>query len=180
MVRPILQYPAAVLRRPADPVSTVDSRIRALLLDLRDTMMAAPGVGLAAPQVGAGARVCVADWGEGIIDLINPRIATRTGSEDGIEGCLSLPNIECEVVRSLDIGVDALDRDGQPFHLDLHGFGARVVQHEIDHLDGVLILDRAAGDRFTHYLGDDADGEPVSEPLDRAGVEALFTAAAAR
>jgi len=180
MVRPILRFPAPVLLRPTAPVGAVDTRTRALLNDLVDTMKAAPGVGLAAPQIGVGQRVCVADWGEGVTAFVNPRIMSRSGSATGTEGCLSLPGIECQIVRSMAIAVDALDRNGQPFHLDLNGFSARVVQHEIDHLDGVLILDRAAGDRFTRYLGDDADGEPISEPLDRAGVEALFTAAAAR
>jgi len=135
-----------VLRQRAQPVAPVDAGIRQLVDDLFETMRAAKGVGLAANQVGVAQRVAVVDVGEEFgppLVLINPRIVEiGDESESAEEGCLSIPDVYAEVERPYSIVLEALDRDGQPYRLPVTGFKARAVQHEIDHLDGVLFLDR--------------------------------------
>ena len=134
-----------VLRERAKPVPVVDDTVRQFVDDLFDTMHAAKGVGLAANQVGVPLRVAVVDVGEETPDpmvLINPIVTPRGDmAETAEEGCLSIPEIFAEVERPLDITVEALDRDGKPYRMDLTGYKARAVQHEVDHLDGVLFLD---------------------------------------
>src|SRR5262249_9342170 len=116
-------------------------------VDLRDTMRAYHGVGLAANQVGVAQRVAVVDVPidddhRAAYTLVNPEIVSRAGSEVGEEGCLSIPGIYDDVTRSLKIVVRASDENGQPFELAADGYLARAIQHEIDHLDGVLFVDR--------------------------------------
>jgi peptide deformylase len=134
-----------VLRQRATPVAAVDDAVRQLVDDLFETMRAAKGVGLAANQVGSTRRVAVVDVGEDNpppLVLINPRIVQASDvTETAEEGCLSIPDIYGEVERSLAVTLEAIDRDGHPYRVDLAGFKARAVQHEIDHLDGVLFLD---------------------------------------
>jgi len=134
-----------VLRQRATPVGAVDDAVRQLVDDLFETMRAAKGVGLAANQVGVARRVAVVDVGEDDpppLVLINPRIVHATAvTETAEEGCLSIPDIYGEVERPLAVTVEALDRDGRPYRVEVAGFQARAVQHEIDHLDGVLFLD---------------------------------------
>jgi peptide deformylase len=134
-----------VLRQRAAPVARVDDEVRQLVDDLFDTMRAAKGVGLAANQVGMARRVAVVDTGEQDpppLVLINPTIVERSDdSETAEEGCLSIPEIYGEVERPLRVTVEALDRDGRPYRIDVMGYKARAIQHEIDHLDGVLFLD---------------------------------------
>jgi peptide deformylase len=135
-----------VLRQRAQPVSPADPRIGQLVDDLFETMRAAKGVGLAANQVGVAQRVAVVDVGEDLgppLVLINPRIVEAgTERESAEEGCLSIPDVFSEVDRAHTIVLEALDRDAQPYHITITGFKARAVQHEIDHLDGILFLDR--------------------------------------
>ncbi|HZI22972.1 MAG TPA: peptide deformylase [Gemmatimonadales bacterium] len=134
-----------VLRQRATPVARVDDAVRELVDDLLETMRAAKGVGLAANQVGLATRVAVVDVGEDApppLVLINPRVVpVGDEQETAEEGCLSIPEIYGEVERPLNVTVEALDRDGRPYRAELSGFKARAVQHEVDHLDGVLFLD---------------------------------------
>jgi peptide deformylase len=134
-----------VLRQRAAPVAAVDDEVQRLVDDLFETMRAAKGVGLAANQVGVARRVAVVDTGEETpppLVLVNPRIVqTSDVTETVEEGCLSIPDIYGDVERPLAVVLEALDREGRPYRIDLSGFKARAVQHEIDHLDGVLFLD---------------------------------------
>ncbi|OLC07700.1 MAG: peptide deformylase [Gemmatimonadetes bacterium 13_1_40CM_66_11] len=133
-----------VLRQQAAPVARVDDAVRQLVDDLFETMRAAKGVGLAANQIGVARRVAVVDIGEDPppLVLINPVILER-GDEHEIaeEGCLSIPEIFGDVERHARVVVDALDSDGKKFRAEALGYKARAIQHEIDHLDGILFLD---------------------------------------
>lgn len=132
-----------ILRRPAKPVRFVNQGIRTLLRDMAETMYAAPGVGLAAPQVGVGKRLVVVDTGDGLVQLVNPEVVERAGAAADWEGCLSIPGFVGEVERAERVRVKALDADGRPIWIDGEGYFAVALQHEIDHLDGVLFTDRA-------------------------------------
>ena len=144
-VRTLHLLGSPVLRQRAVPVAAVDDAVRRLVDDLFETMQAAKGVGLAANQVGVAQRVAVVDVGPDDpppIALINPRIVQVSDEvETTEEGCLSIPEIFGEVERPLRVTVEALDREGRPFRAEVSGYKARAVQHEIDHLDGVLFLD---------------------------------------
>ncbi len=144
-VRQLHLLGSPVLRQRAAPVATVDDAVRRLVDDLFETMHAAKGVGLAANQVGVARRVAVVDVGEDApppLVLINPRIVQASDTmESAEEGCLSIPDIYGEVERRLGVTIEALDRDGRLYKVELSGFKARAAQHEIDHLDGVLFLD---------------------------------------
>ncbi|HEX9206336.1 MAG TPA: peptide deformylase [Candidatus Deferrimicrobiaceae bacterium] len=147
MRRNILVYPDPFLARKAAPVSAVDDRVRTLIGDMFETMYAAEGVGLAAPQVGVGKRVIVLDVSP--VDetvppmaIVNPEIVERKGSVAGEEGCLSVPGVQGEVCRAETVVVRGLDPEGKPVHLSAAGILSRALQHEIDHLDGVLFIDR--------------------------------------
>jgi peptide deformylase len=126
-------------------VARVDDEVRQLVEDLFETMRAAKGVGLAANQVGVARRVAVVDVGDQgppPLVLINPTIVGHSAETDTAEeGCLSIPEIYGDVERPLSVTLEALDLDGRPYRLDVSGYKARAVQHEIDHLDGVLFLD---------------------------------------
>lgn len=140
-----------VLRQRAQPVSPADPDIRELVDDLFETMRAAKGVGLAANQVGVAQRVAVVDVGEEFgppLVLINPRIVEAGEEDDSAEeGCLSIPDVYSDVRRPVSIVLEALDRDARPYRITVTGFKARAVQHEIDHLDGILFLDRLSAVR---------------------------------
>ncbi|MBE3588958.1 MAG: peptide deformylase [Thermoanaerobacteraceae bacterium] len=139
----IVLYGDEVLREKARPVTRITPNILRLLDNMRDTMYDARGVGLAAPQVGVSKRVIVVDTGEGLIELINPEIVEARGEETDTEGCLSLPDVLGEVPRAVEVRVRGLDRHGRPVEHQASGFLARALQHEIDHLDGILFIDRA-------------------------------------
>ena len=146
-VRPVRLYGDPALRRKALPVTGVDDTVRELVADMRETMHAYHGVGLAANQVGVLQRVLVVDvpMGEGTRvqhALINPVLDRRAGAEIGEEGCLSIPGIYEEVRRAQRVHVRALDEEGRPLEFAAEGFLARAIQHEVDHLDGVLFVDR--------------------------------------
>lgn len=146
-VIPVRIYGDPVLRRRAVEVTAVDDALRAFIADLFDTMGAYRGVGLAANQVGDLRRVCVIEapldeGGHARYALVNPLIRGRSGSENGEEGCLSIPGIYEDVARSGTIEVEALDEHGRPIAFRAEGYIARAIQHEIDHLDGVLFVDR--------------------------------------
>ena len=136
-----------MLRQRAAPVASFDDELRRLVEDLRETMLAYHGVGLAANQVGVTQRVAVVDVPideehRAAYTLVNPEIVARSGSEVGEEGCLSIPGIYDDVTRSFEVKVRAQNEHGQPIELTADGYLARAIQHEIDHLDGVLFVDR--------------------------------------
>jgi peptide deformylase len=140
----ILYFPDPRLRNLAQPVTEVDDAIRTLVDNMLETMYAAPGIGLAATQVGVGKRVVVIDVSEEKdqpLCLINPEILELRGVEEMEEGCLSVPGVYETVQRADWVHVRALDRDGQGFELEVDGLLAVCIQHEIDHLDGKLFVD---------------------------------------
>ena len=132
-----------VLRSPGLAVVEFDDRLRTLADNLRETMLAAPGVGLAAPQVGVPRRLFTFDSGEEAGAYANPEIVRRSDeTQEGDEGCLSIPGVYFPVVRAMSVTVRAQTLDGDTIERDAQGFLARIFQHEIDHLDGVLFVDR--------------------------------------
>ncbi len=150
MIRPIVKFGDPVLSRKAEPVAEVTDDIRQLVDDMIDTMYAAPGVGLAAPQIGVALRVCVIDISGGrrdgqVITLINPEFVERTGMQLEEEGCLSVPGYNATVARPERAVVRGLNRDGDEVTIDGSGLLARALQHELDHLEGTLFLSRLRG-----------------------------------
>ena len=144
---PIMTYGAAVLRKVAQPVSDIDQELQRLIDDMAETMFSAPGVGLAAPQVGVSRRIVVITSLEDLekrdfVALINPEIISTEGEEVAEEGCLSVPELRMEVPRAETVRVRALDRQGKPVEIKGAGLMARILQHEIDHLNGLLFIDR--------------------------------------
>ena len=140
----ILQYPDPRLRLRAAPVAAVDAGVRELIDNMAETMYQAPGIGLAAIQVGVAKRVVVIDISQARNDLkafVNPEIVAREGDAVMDEGCLSVPGVYEPVARAQKIRVRALDRRGQPFELEADGLLAVCIQHEIDHLDGKVFVD---------------------------------------
>lgn len=132
-----------VLRMQAEEVKKIDKKLQRFLKDMAETMYAADGVGLAAPQVGVSKRIVVIDVGEGLIEMINPVIVKKEGSVIGGEGCLSVPDYEGEVERAEYVECEFTDRNGKRMLLQTDGLLAIAVQHELDHLDGVLFIDKA-------------------------------------
>ena len=149
-IREIKTYPDPVLRKKSAPVSAIDAEVCRLIDDMVETMRAAPGVGLAANQVGVPLQVAVIDIGsheeEGkkhpLVVLINPEIISHEGAIVAEEGCLSVPDFTEKVKRAVKVKVRAKDRSGRDFELDADGLMAKALQHEIDHLNGVLFIDR--------------------------------------
>jgi peptide deformylase len=135
-----------VLRQRAEPVAAVDEDVRRLIDDMLQTMYAASGVGLAAPQVGVPQRVLVVDVNEPDVPafaLVNPELAESGGERvRAEEGCLSIPGVSDLVERDARVVVQGLDREGEPARIEAEGLLARVLQHELDHLDGILFIDR--------------------------------------
>lgn len=152
MLRPIVRYGTQGLQRHATAVMAFDEELQRLIDDMVDTMYAAPGVGLAAPQVGVARRVCVIDLSVGkrggeLLTLVNPEFIGRDGMQLEEEGCLSLPGFNATVARPATVVVRAQDRHGTSITVEGQGLLARALQHELDHLDGVLFVDRLRGIR---------------------------------
>lgn len=150
MVRPILRYGAAVLQEPARPVEELTGDIVALAGDMAETMYGAPGVGLAAPQIGVPLRLFVVDITlgrdpRGLITLVNPVWVAREGMQLEEEGCLSVPGFNATVARPQRAAVKGIDLDGRDRLVEGDGLLARALQHEMDHLDGKVFLDRLRG-----------------------------------
>jgi len=148
-VREIRKYPDTILGKKTAPVDTIDSAIHRLIDDMVDTMRAAPGVGLAANQVGVSVQVAVIDLStqkeysqHPLIVLINPEILAAKGSVIEEEGCLSIPEFAEKITRAAMVTVRAQDRSGAVFELEAEGLLAKALQHEIDHLNGMLFVDR--------------------------------------
>lgn len=145
-IRIIVKDPDPVLREHAKPVPKITPNIHKLLDDMADTMYEAQGVGLAAPQVGILKRVIVMDCGEdhgGLIELINPEIISKEGEQFGPEGCLSIPGLQGDVRRAQKCAVKGWDRNGNEIVIEGTDLLARCIQHEVDHLNGVLFTDVA-------------------------------------
>jgi peptide deformylase len=140
----VRKYGDPTLRRRASPVGEVTSEVRLIIADMIETMYDEVGIGLAAPQVGISKRLIVIadEEGRGVQALLNPAIVDRGGEVTGEEGCLSIPGVFAPVTRAAWVKVEARSVDGQPLTINARGLRARVLQHEIDHLDGVLFIDR--------------------------------------
>jgi peptide deformylase len=149
MLREIVKYPDPVLERPGEPVTEFDDELRKLVDDMFESMYAAKGIGLAAPQVGISRRLTVIDLSfkekqEDRIVLVNPEIIFREGKQYEEEGCLSLPDIRDKVSRAAKVKVRAQDVKGKWFEIEGEELLARAFQHEIDHLDGILFFRRVS------------------------------------
>jgi peptide deformylase len=151
-IREINTFPDDVLRHDAEPVEIFDQDLQLLVHDMIETMRVAPGVGLAAPQIGISKRLIVVEFGDEDDDAIpkqlyvvaNPEIVSQSKeSVRGIEGCLSVPGVVGEVERARAVTVKGQDQFGKKFRIRAHGWLARIFQHEIDHINGVLYTDRA-------------------------------------
>jgi len=150
-------YGDKVLRRKSREVKEMNGDIQKLIDDMAKLMHKNKGLGLAAPQVGILKRVIIADVGEGLVSLVNPKILWRQGKDVMSEGCLSIPEISLEIERSKEVIVEGLNREGEKIQLGAVGLLARVLQHEIDHLDGILIVDRVPKKRI----------KPIKKQLDQ-------------
>lgn len=142
MLREIIKEGDEVLRKKCHKVEKFDEKLHALLDDMYETMQEANGVGLAAPQVGILRRIAVVDVGDGKIELVNPEIIKESGEQTGDEGCLSFPGKWGEVTRPMKVTVKAQDRYGNEFRIKGTELLARAFCHEIDHLDGVVFIDK--------------------------------------
>lgn len=131
-----------VLRKKSKIVEKIDKRTEILIDDMIETMYHADGVGLAAPQVGILKRIIVVDIGEGVHVLINPEITIEAGEATDYEGCLSVPGVKGQVTRPAEITVEGLNRDGKKIRMKASGLLARAICHEIDHLEGILFVDK--------------------------------------
>jgi peptide deformylase len=150
MIRPILKYGDDVLHQQALPVGELTGDVHQLIDDMIETMYAAPGIGLAAPQLGVPARIFVIDLSvgrepDGLMVMINPSFVERDGMQLEEEGCLSVPEFNATVVRPSRVVVKGLDRSGAEYQREGEGLLARAFQHEMDHLDGTLFVDRLRG-----------------------------------
>jgi peptide deformylase len=159
-LRPVLQYPDKRLAHKAEPIDSISDEIRQLAQDMCDVMYDEPGIGLAATQVGEAVRLIVVDtdWkddeGEhekNPLILINPELSERDGKVLWKEGCLSVPDFEAEVERSARVLMRALDLDGKPVEIRAEGLQAVCFQHEVDHLDGILFIDRISRLKRSRY-----------------------------
>ncbi len=142
-VLPILKVGNPILKKQSNPISKIDKNIKNLIQDMFDTKAEAEGVGLAAPQVGENVRLIVLNMGDGPFEIINPVIIDEVGEQVGVEGCLSVPGFYGDVTRFLQVTVGGINSKGKKVKVSGEGLLARALQHEIDHLDGVLYLDRA-------------------------------------
>jgi peptide deformylase len=172
-VHPIRTFGDPVLRTPTSPVAEIDDALRAFVDDMLETMYAAPGVGLAANQVGVQRRFFVYDAGDGPGVVINPEIVERSGEWTYYEGCLSVPDLHWDIVRPKAVRLTGLDLEGNEIDVEAEDLLARIFQHETDHLDGILLLERleaAQRKEAMRMLRDRSfgDGRPSSEAV---GVE---------
>jgi peptide deformylase len=156
-VLPIVQLGDPVLRVPTIPVERFDRPLGRLLDDMTETMRDAPGVGLAANQVGRTERLCVIEVGGRHIELVNPVLVRTAGTQRDLEGCLSMHGFYAETTRAEHAVVTGLDRRGRPVRVSGHGLLARALQHELDHLDGHLYLDRLDSLDDLQRVGEDGE-----------------------
>ena len=160
-IRNIFKNDASCLYKVCRPVEKFDERLHRLLDDMAETMYAAEGVGLAAPQVGILRRIFVMDCGDGLIEAINPQIMETSGEQGGMEGCLSFPKRSGYVVRPDRVVFRAFNRDGELMEYTCEGLSARCVMHETDHLDGHVYLEKVT--EPPEGFDEEADGEEEEE-----------------
>ncbi len=141
-IRPIRLFGDPILRKPAIEVVEFDAELRQLVGDLTDTMLDAPGAGLAAPQIGVGLRVFTWYVDGEVGHLVNPQLRLSDETQDGAEGCLSLPELTYDCLRALSVVASGFDMHGEPVTIEGSDLLARAIQHETDHLDGILFIDR--------------------------------------
>jgi peptide deformylase len=156
---------AAVLRRKAKPVGQVTQEIARLMDEMLEVMRSAPGVGLAAPQIGLSRRILVAEYEGRTYQLADPQIVRTRGEEIGREGCLSVPGILCDVRRAAHVAIRARNRRNRHVEIRADGWLARVLQHELDHLDGILITDRVDGPENIHRVNELTPEELAEEVI---------------
>jgi peptide deformylase len=172
----IRTYGDPILRQPTVDVTEIDGALKQLTDDMIGVMYAAPGVGLAAPQIGVQKRVFVYDAGEGPFTVINPRITESSGEWAYDEGCLSVPGLSWPIVRPRNILLEGLDVDGNELAIEAEEYLARVYQHEIDHLDGVLLIERLDPDMRKQAMATlrqmTFDPRIVTRTMDGAGRDA--------
>ncbi|MGH2350494.1 MAG: peptide deformylase [Chloroflexota bacterium] len=169
-IRPIItDQEHKILRGKAKRVGRIDDSTRRLIDDMIETMRAAPGVGLAAPQVGVPLRVIVLEHEDQLFVVINPEIVKRSGEETDEEGCLSAPHWQGPVTRATSLVVKGRDRDGKEVRIKAEDWLARILQHEIDHLEGTLFLDRVQDRSQIHWVEPEegeqtkGSGRPVAQ-----------------
>jgi peptide deformylase len=162
-----------VLRERSADVAQVDDRVRAFIANLFETMDAEQGAGLAANQVGVAERIAVVDANGDRFAMVNPRIVESTGAQTGEEGCLSIPDVFADVTRAERVVIEALDEQGQPYRREATGLAARAIQHEIDHLDGVLFIDKLGPIRrkmiLARWKKEHKDGQYIKTVEPKAG-----------
>jgi len=143
-IRKIVIHPAEILEKSCTAVVKFDKKLARILDDMYDTMIEYDGVGLAAPQIGLDARIAIVDIDDdhGTIEMINPRIIETSGEQTDPEGCLSFPGLYGEVSRPNYVKIKAFDRKGKEYSFEAEGFLARAIQHEMDHLDGILFTSK--------------------------------------
>lgn len=143
-LKEVVTFPDPVLRKTSEEVEKVSEDIRSLIDDMTETMYAYRGIGLAAIQIGVPKRVIVVDVGEGLVALVNPTICKEEGEVQMEEGCLCLPGVMVDVKRSERVTVKGLDEKGEEVIIEAEGLFARALQHELEHLDGILIVDKVS------------------------------------
>jgi peptide deformylase len=180
MVREVLIYPDPALKQKSKPVAKVDDSIRALIKDMKDTMYAEEVVGLAAPQIGVHKRILVVDTsprqeGQKFMAFVNPELVSAEGRTKYTEGCLSIPGEAEEIERFAKVTVRALNEKGEQFELEAEGLLAVCLQHEMDHLDGVLFVDRLSSlkrglirKRMLQYQAEKKAGRRTDKPAQPA------------
>lgn len=170
----IRQYGDPVLRQRARPIRRINARVRELAQRMADCMYAVRGAGLAAPQIGEPRRLVVVDVGQGLITLVNPKLVSAEGLEVDTEACLSISGLVGEVERHQKVLVRALDLDGKEITVEGEGFLARALQHELDHLDGLLFVDRAisisSSDPSAETAADQPDDPDPAAPPGACGL----------
>ncbi len=166
-LRKIVEIGDDKLRKVCKPVEKFDKRLQSLLDDMADTMYKAEGVGLAGPQIGILRRIAVIDVGEGLFKMVNPVIVETEGEQTGLEGCLSVPGRRGEVTRPNIVTVQYQDENGEPVTLRADEFFARAICHELDHLDGVLYIDKMnreiSDEEYQQMIEEDEDCEEDEE-----------------
>jgi peptide deformylase len=167
---PIVKYEGdgeRILRSKSKPVLKVPEDMPELIEHMEAIMRDANGIGLAAPQLGILQRIFIYDVGDGLQALINPKIMQAKGEQLGAEGCLSIPGLRGDVLRADEVVVKGLDQHGKPVRIRAEGLTARVIQHENDHLDGIMFIDHADPDTL-HWLDPDDEDEEIGEESPKA------------
>lgn len=153
----VVRYGNPVLRQRAEEIAEFDESVKALIERMYEIMVEARGYGLAGPQIGLSKRIFTYDVGEGQHAMINPVILKSSGEEVGVEGCLSIPGLQGDVARAYRVTIAGIDENGKKVKIEAEGLLARVFQHEIDHLDGTVFVDRADPDTLETVPMDDGD-----------------------